>query len=243
MMSPLFRISQVQSEEKTAVIKSVRNHPRNKNEQDILMKFQNRTPYLRPVLDEIADSAEPSTVVLGNPQMIYYKHIKPDKILVNYREGDVRFSEVELGDLGGSYTADTKRAQRGTPVGATIWNSPEVVMGAQWRTATDIWSFSSVLIRLVYGGDFNLIESRTVPFGHEAYGPEYDEIANQDTIKIFCWVMDETPKPKMRSFYDTVEREVCKEDKEVIGKIMKMDWRDRPTATELLADKWVEERK
>lgn len=114
------------------------------------------------------------------------------------------------------------------------------------------------LISLIYGGDFNLFEPRAVPYGHEAYGPEvlkrqfqyfgpfppkYDEIASQDTIKIICWVMDEVPKSKTTPFSRTTEREVCKEDKDFIGKIMKLDWRDRPTAKELLADKWFEKDK
>lgn len=64
---------------------------------------------------------------------------------MNYREGEIRFSDVELGDLGGTHPADSKWAQKSTPVGATIWNSPEVVMRTPWNTATDIWSFGTVV--------------------------------------------------------------------------------------------------
>lgn len=46
------------------------------------------------------------------------------------------------------------------------------------------------------------------------------------------------PPESMTHFSRVVEREVIKEDKEFILKIMKMDWRDRPTAKELLADEW-----
>lgn len=45
----------------------------------------------------------------------------------------------------------------------------------------------------------------------------------------------------MTPFYLTTEKEVCKKDKEFIGKIMMMDWRDRPTAQELLEDEWFKE--
>ena len=34
---------------------------------------------------------------------------------------------------------------------------------------------------------------------------------------------------------------MCREDNEFIGKIMKLDWRDRPTARELLVDDWLKE--
>ncbi|KAE9973522.1 hypothetical protein EG327_009040 [Venturia inaequalis] len=44
------------------VIKSVLNHPRVRHERDILRRFQGRTPYLRPILDEIQDPAD--TIVL-----------------------------------------------------------------------------------------------------------------------------------------------------------------------------------
>jgi hypothetical protein len=37
------------------------------------------------------------------------------------------------------------------------------------------------------------------------------------------------------------EREVCRKDREFICKIMKMDWRDRPTAKEFLEEaEWWE---
>jgi hypothetical protein len=32
--------------------------------------------------------------------------------------------------------------------------------------------------------------------------------------------------------------EVCKQDKELICKTMKLDWRERPSAKELLEDEW-----
>jgi len=64
---------------------------------------------------------------------------------VNYKEGEIRFSDVQLGDLGGTYRADSKYATSGTPVGAPMWSSPEVIMETPWNTATDIWSFGAVV--------------------------------------------------------------------------------------------------
>ncbi len=46
------------------VIKSIRNHPRVKNERDVTKRFQNRTSYLRPLVDEIEEPLEPATIVL-----------------------------------------------------------------------------------------------------------------------------------------------------------------------------------
>lgn len=55
------------------------------------------------------------------------------------------------------------------------------------------------------------------------------------------YLMQEIPQSRTTPFSKTTEREVGKKDKEFIGKIMRMDWRDRPTARELSGDEWFEE--
>ena len=149
------------------------------NERDVLNRFQNQTPHLRPLIDEIKEPSDPPTIVLeylddhllnasikktlDQKELKYvsrcilsalvvlhengYVHtgeiyskfyldviksnvadVKPDNILVNYTAGDVRFSNVQLGDLGGTYPADSKYAKEGTPAGAPMWTSPEVII-------------------------------------------------------------------------------------------------------------------
>jgi serine/threonine protein kinase len=46
------------------VIKSVLDHPRVENERDVLRRFQHRTPYLRPLIDEINDASFPVIIAL-----------------------------------------------------------------------------------------------------------------------------------------------------------------------------------
>ncbi|KAJ9233868.1 hypothetical protein DTO169E5_6853 [Paecilomyces variotii] len=183
--------------------------------------------------------------------------VKPDNIFVNYNtEGDIRFSDVQLGDLGSACPADSIYAKEGTPIGAPMWSSPEVIMETPWNTATDIWSFGTVLISLIYGGNFNLFRPKTVPYGHEEYGLEvlkqqfryfgpfpekYEEIASPETITAILYLMHEIPQSQTTPFQRTTEREVCDRDKVFVGKIMKMDWRDRPSAKELLEDEWFED--
>jgi hypothetical protein len=50
------------------------------------------------------------------------------------------------------------------------------------------------------------------------------------------YLMHVVPGEKMTQFSRTTEREVCKKVKEFIGKTMMTDWRDRPTAAQLLED-------
>jgi serine/threonine protein kinase len=167
------------------------------NERDVLTRFQNRTPYLRPLIDEIQEPSDPLTIVLkyledhllnasikktlNRKELKYvsrrilealkvlhedgYVHtgkrfcskpscsftkpkvedVKLDNVLVNYREGGIRFSDVQLGDLGGACPADSEHAKGGTSIGAPMWTSPEVIMETPWNTATDIWSFGTVV--------------------------------------------------------------------------------------------------
>jgi len=45
------------------------------------------------------------------------------------------------------------------------------------------------------------------------------------------YLMQEIPQSQTTPVFRTTEREVYKKDKVCIGKIMEMDWRDRPTTT------------
>lgn len=64
--------------------------------------------------------------------------------------------------------------------------------------------------------------------------PKYAEIASPETVTAILYVMHEIPKSQTTPLHRTTEEEVCKKDTDFIGKIMMMDWRDRPTAEELL---------
>jgi len=112
------------------------------------------------------------------------------------------------------------------------------------------------LISLIYGGNFNLFRPRTVPYGHEEYGLEvlkqqfryfgpfpakYKEIASPETVAAILYLMEEIPQSQTTPFHRTAEGEDCKKDKLFIGKIMMMDWRDRPMAKVLLEDEWFKQ--
>ncbi|KAL1296887.1 hypothetical protein AAFC00_004501 [Neodothiora populina] len=129
-------------------------------------------------------------------------------------------------------------------------------METPWNTATDIWSFGAMVISLIYGGNFNLFRPRTVPYGHEEYGLEvlkrhvqyfgpfpgkYEEIAKPPTIAANLWLMSEISQSKTTPFERTTEKEVCRSDKDFIGRIMRLDWRDRSTASQSLRDAWFDE--
>lgn len=112
------------------------------------------------------------------------------------------------------------------------------------------------MISLIYGGNFFLFSPRGVPFGHEEYDleiikrqfkffgpfpPKIHEVVSEQTCMSIIYLMELVPQSETTPFSRITEREVCKKDKEFILKIMKMDWRDRPTAKELLEDEWFKE--
>ncbi|MCJ1480691.1 hypothetical protein MMC06_000846 [Schaereria dolodes] len=124
-------------------------------------------------------------------------------------------------------------------------------METPWNTATDIWSFGAILISLIYGGNFNLFRPRSVAYDHEEYGLEVlkqqfryfgpfpdkdEEIARPETVMAILYLMQEIAQAQTTPCQQTIEREVRRIDKEFIGRIMIMDWMDRPTAKELLDD-------
>ncbi|KAH6862994.1 serine/threonine protein kinase [Alternaria alternata] len=269
------------------VIKSVLDHPRVENERDVLKRFQHRTPYLRPLIDEIDEPTFPVTIALRYLQGdlleasvarnlnrrevrhvsrcvlealktlhedgFVHTDVKPNNVFVNLQEGDVRFSDVQLGDLGGCYPADSEWATSGTVVGTPMWATPEILMELPWNTAADIWSFGAMVISLIYGGNFNLFLPKGLTREDEEYvvgvvveqfkyfGPfpaKIAEIADPETVQSIILLIENIPKEKTMPFRRTTEREVSQRDNIFISKMMKLDWRDRPTAKELLEDEW-----
>ncbi|KAI2485743.1 Serine/threonine protein kinase [Pyrenophora tritici-repentis] len=137
-----------------------------------------------------------------------------------------------------------------------MWTSPEILMELPWNTAADIWSFGAMLVSLIYGEHFNLFQPKGLKRDDEEYvlgvveeqfkyfGPfraKIAEIADPETVQSIMLIMPNIPKEKTTPFSRTTESEVNQRDNIFISKIMKLDWRDCPTAKELLEDEWWNE--
>ncbi|EPE24109.1 Protein kinase-like (PK-like) [Glarea lozoyensis ATCC 20868] len=181
--------------------------------------------------------------------------IKIDNVLVNYGKGASRFTDVELADCGNTVHISSPFANDCDVIGAPVWRSPEAQLQISWGTPTDIWSLRTLLITLIYGDSWFIFRP-DVPADHEAYdlkilmrhhqffGPfplSYQDIADDEAIRIIMYVMRSVPPEKMRPFASAAESEIAKEDKVFILRIMRLDPRDRPTAGELLGDEWFKQ--
>jgi len=73
------------------------------------------------------------------------------------------------------------------------------------------------------------------------YPISYEKIANLDALHGMVEILERMPRRNQTPFATVAEKDIKKEDKEFILKIMKMDPSERPTAEQLLKDKWFEE--
>ncbi|KAK0115528.1 hypothetical protein ONS96_013982 [Cadophora gregata f. sp. sojae] len=177
--------------------------------------------------------------------------IKPNNVLVNYSNQSQRISDTCLADFGSTVREDSEYAREGFPIGTPIFRSPEAALRLKWDRATDIWSFGTTLISMIWGLNWHIFKP-DVPTDHEHYelkilmkhcqffGPypsSYQKMTDEDTQKILAFVM-EAVKDVGKPFHLIRESEISKEDKAFVLKIMQLDPRDRPSAKQLLDDEW-----
>jgi serine/threonine protein kinase len=79
---------------------------------------------------------------------------------------------------------------------------------------------------------------------HQLFGPfpwTFAQITDEDTLKALTWVMSETPPDSTKPFHLVSPKEIPEADKAFVLRALRLDPRDRPTATELLEDVWFNE--
>ncbi|KAI0992428.1 hypothetical protein K3495_g15757 [Podosphaera aphanis] len=182
----------------------------------------------------------------------------------NDDKGDIRFTNVALADLGNSLPVDHKYIKEGYNIGSPVWRSPESILGLPLNMSTDIWSFGLCVIGLLVGkynimtpSDGTRIDSNTTDVGyyygkvlrqhHRYFGPfesSFTELAGggetKERIELIINYLSTKVKMLDRlgfNYFGKVN-DLKKEEVEFINRVMKLDPRDRPTARELLQDKW-----
>jgi serine/threonine protein kinase len=220
-------------------------------DSDVLTE-SNKKRLSRPEIKQVARCVLEVLRLLHKDGMVH-TDVKLDNIFVNHGPGHQRFSEIQLGDCGGVVSQDSSFAKEGHVIGAAFTRSPEATFQLPWGTATDIWSFGTAMLSLVFGGGYHLFspqieniepgshgyELTVLKRMHRFFGPfpqSYQDFKDEDTMTIINFINAQGPPPK--PFHRVGPREIPQADMEFLLKIMKLDPRDRPTAEELLADVW-----
>ncbi|KAI1771872.1 serine/threonine protein kinase [Hypoxylon cercidicola] len=273
------------------IVKSIRGHWRLQNEVDILKRYQDKTPFLRPIIDEIQEPADPPSIILRHldselltesknkrltrPEIkqvarcvlealsvlhkdgMVHTDVKLDNIVVNYGQGDHRFSDIQLGDCGGVVSQDSQFARDGHIIGAAFTRSPEAMLQLPWGTPTDVWSFGNAILSLVHGGGYHHFDPGWEGFKPEdqdykitvlkrmynsfgPFSPSIAEIISLDAFEIIHFLIRQGPPRKPLQRWST--KEIPPADNEFLRRILKLDPRDRPTVEEILEDEWFAER-
>lgn len=68
--------------------------------------------------------------------------------------------------------------------------------------------------------------------------PPFIEMGDGGIAQVIQYLMETIPYDELTPFASVTEGQVAKKDRDFISKIMQLDWRDRPTAKELLEDEW-----
>jgi hypothetical protein len=76
---------------------------------------------------------------------------------------------------------------------------------------------------------------------YRCFGPfpeSYEQIADERRLAVLTWVMQNSPLETLRPFRLTTAQEMCHDDKRFVLRVMRLDPRERPSARQLLEDKW-----
>ncbi|KAK5139173.1 hypothetical protein LTR04_003826 [Oleoguttula sp. CCFEE 6159] len=110
------------------------------------------------------------------------------------------------------------------------------------------------LISLIWGKNWHIFKPTQISADDEEYpihvliqqarffGPfplSYEDVIDAEQNRVLAAILYYIEEHELRKPFSMLQdEEVTGEDKDFICKVMKMDPRDRPTAKQLLADKW-----
>ncbi|WQF78552.1 Putative serine/threonine-protein kinase, active [Colletotrichum destructivum] len=163
------------------IVKSIRGHWRLQNEANIFRRYQPKTPFLRPMIDEVHKPADPPSIVLrhldselltesrrrrlSRPEIKHVAMCLLKALLVLHKDGMVH-TDVKLDNVFVKYgqsdderfseiQLDSRFAKEGHLIRAAFTRSPEAMLQLPWGTSTDVWSFGNAILSLVHGGGYH----------------------------------------------------------------------------------------
>ncbi|KAB8278740.1 kinase-like domain-containing protein [Aspergillus minisclerotigenes] len=226
------------------IVKSV-PHFRVQNERDVLNLFQSRSPFIRPLIDEIVEPSDPPAIVL------------------KYLDDNLLSASLSKWLTGQEIKYIARRTLEALKV---LHGNNFVHTGKEWlyldqvRSLIQFEDINPDNILVHYGqGDVRFTDVQLADCGNTVLADSLITLLHRDNFFLF--------KPDVPADHDEYElkilqrqcqffglffltyREICPQEtlnilayimnnKKFILKIMKLDPRDRPSAAELLQDEW-----
>ncbi|SMY29794.1 unnamed protein product [Zymoseptoria tritici ST99CH_1A5] len=207
------------------VILKYADHWRIRNERDVLLRFQEQTPHVRPLLDEVEGDEQ-------NDLKLILKHLDEDLL---HTLGHRELTRAEVKHTGKGVLGALRVLHKDGFVHTDVKPSKILLNFNE----TDSQRITDVHPGVPIEDDQYDIE--ILKRHHQFFGPfphSYNEIADERRLSALIWLMDSTPTETLKPFSRITNREISEEDKGFILRIMKLDYRDRPTARQLLDDEW-----
>lgn len=99
---------------------------------------------------------------------LVHTDVKLDNVFANYSsQPHSRFSEIQLGDLGGVVHQNSGFAKEGHLISAGISRRPEATLQLHWGTAADIWSFGNTVSDSLFSYSYDQFEGSNITIFHQ----------------------------------------------------------------------------
>ncbi|KAF2721267.1 hypothetical protein K431DRAFT_328805 [Polychaeton citri CBS 116435] len=149
---------------------------------------------------------------------------------------------------------ETNSKGDGHTIGAAIFRNPEALLQLRWAAPTDIWSFGATLISPLWGKCWHIFKPG-LSYVHDEeflfhvyiqqvryFGPfllSLEDVVSPDQDHLLAAILTHIEAENSRkSFYLLQGQEITEDDKHFICMVIEIDPRDRPSAKQLLQDKW-----
>ncbi|KAI0409232.1 serine/threonine protein kinase [Xylaria palmicola] len=246
------------------IVKSIRGHWRLQNEADILRRYQSKSSFIRPLIDEIQQPADPPSIILRHldselltesknkrltrPEIKQVAKCILEALRILHKDDLVR-TDVKLDNVFVNYGQGDQRfseIQLGDFGGVVSQDSSFAreghIIGAAFTRSPE------AMLKLSWGTATdvwsfgNAILSLVHGGGYHHFDPGWEGFKPEDQdyeITVILFLNQQGPPQRPLQRWST--KELPPADNEFIRRILKLDPRDRPTVDEILQDEWFTE--
>ncbi|KAI1161900.1 serine/threonine protein kinase [Nemania serpens] len=248
------------------IVKSIRGHWRLQNEAAILKRYQSKSSFIRPLIDEIQQPADPPSIVLRHldselltesknkrltrPEIKQVAKCVLEALRILHEDGLVH-TDVKLDNIFVNYGQGDQRfsnIQLGDFGGVVSQDSTFAkeghIIGAAFTRSPEAmlqlaWGTPTDVWSFGNATTYELTVLRRMYNSLGPFPPSIADIINPDMFEVIYFLNQQRPPQRPLQRWST--KELPPADNEFIRRILKLDPRDRPTVEEILQDEWFTE--